>query len=461
MISIQAERHGHNNTYKRVDTDASGQIMATRTSEYSVYSVRKKTGEVYFSLVDKDGKTDPRFHKYINDTMVANRRSPNTRRKAAGIICQFYCFLELMGYSIYALGLDEIYQLRTFFQSGTGHQVANETVNDYLSTIRGYLRENGIRCDSIFAQRNTSGKYPLGNDFRPSNEYPCYESNLPTDPHKAERVPKFIKLDEYNKLIKLARQRNDWQGIMLMHLMFRYGMRLGECLGLTEEDIVTIPIKKKEIPTLILRNRVSDMPFQHCKYRIVPSSRDDYKNPSYVKQWQKDDFSHIYLTESTDFSKVLNKFVRQTRATMKKNCPQNYRSCIADIVDPESFKTKGLSDNRYIFVNHLGKRLSAQLWGQRLKEYFQQAGITIDTERKENNLSHRFRHGFAMMHARYMDPPVPQHELRLMMRHRNISSTGIYFNPTIEDEYDFKTKLQNKFYDSNPNLKAIIKDFLE
>ena len=146
---------------------------------------------------------------------------------------------------------------------------------------------------------------------------------------------------------------------------------------------------------------------------------------------------------------------------MEKDFPQNYQTCIADIVDPESFKKKGLPDNRYIFVNHLGKRLSAQLWGQRLKKYFLQAGIAIDTERKENNLSHRFRHGFAMMHARYMDPPVPLHELQKMMRHRSVSSTLIYFTSTLEDEYDYKTKLQNKFYDSNPILKGIIEDFLK
>ena len=37
----------------------------------------------------------------------------------------------------------------------------------------------------------------------------------------------------------------------------------------------------------------------------------------------------------------------------------------------------------------------------------------------------------------------------------------IYYNPTIEDEYDYKTKMQNRFFDTNPRLNEIIKDFLE
>lgn len=89
-----------------------------------------------------------------------------------------------------------------------------------------------------------------------------------------------------------------------------------------------------------------------------------------------------------------------------------------------------------------------------------QVGISVDVDRKNNNLSHRFRHGFAMMHARFMDPPVPPHDLQKMMHHRCISSTMIYYNPTIEDEYNYKTKMQNRFYDTNPELNSILQEFI-
>ena len=65
-----------------------------------------------------------------------------------------------------------------------------------------------------------------------------------------------------------------------------------------------------------------------------------------------------------------------------------------------------------------------------------------------------------MMHARFMDPPVPAMELQKMMRHRNLSSTMIYYNPTQEDEYEYKTKMQNKFYDNNEELNGILAGFL-
>ncbi len=459
-VTLKTEKVGHRHRYVRTDTNAKGKVVLQRSCELEVVKA-EHDGRIEFSLLDENGRTNVLFHKYINERMVDDKRSVNSRRKSAEVLCKFYSFLELMGYSEHALGLEELQELRTFFQGSGRTECSNETVNAYLSVIRNFFREMKISCEPLFHQHIVSQSEYKENDFRVDNTIYQYDMNLPVNPHKQERVPKYISFEQYLLLQKLAQKARDIIAVILMHLMFRYGMRLGECLGLTEEDFVSYRIKGNDVPTLIVRNRLSDKPWQQAKRKIVPRNISDYEGSSYIEQWRDDDYSHYYLTESTEFPKELEVFIQKIREQAEREHPENYRSCEADIVYPEDFAKKGLEKNHYIFVNRLGKRLSAQLWGLKLKRYFIEAGIPVDTGKKDNNLSHRFRHGFAMMHAHFMKPSVPPQELQKMMHHRNLSSTMIYYNPTQEDEYEYKTEMQKKFYDSNPELTDIINNFLK
>lgn len=460
MVTLDTVKRGSGRAYVRVDTDLNGKEVSRTEVSYRVLPVKLADGSVGFVLLDSDGNSVPYFHRFINTRLLQNGSGMSTRRAYAGIIKRFYSFMSLMGYSVYTLGTNELYQLRAFLQGTGPTQCSNETVNTCLSVIRSFYKANGIPNEGLFAQHEVVGTHPGIAEFRVSNVYRAYDINLRTNPHRNERVPKYISMEQYVELIKAAREAGDWNAIILMHLMFRYGLRLGECLGLTEEDMVTLPVKGQDVPVLILRNRLSDNNDQRAKRRINPTCAEDYEGVDYIKQWKDDDYSHIYLTESTDFVLMFETFVRNTREHHERVNSRNYRSCEADIVCPKDFKSKGLKKNHYIFVNHLGKRLSAQYWGKRLKAYFMKVGISIDVDRRCNNLSHRCRHGFAMMHARFMDPPVPATELQKMMRHKCLSSTMVYYNPTPEDEYEYKTKMQNRFYDCNPVLNNILTEFI-
>ena len=107
-----------------------------------------------------------------------------------------------------------------------------------------------------------------------------------------------------------------------------------------------------------------------------------------------------------------------------------------------------------MFLNRYGRVLSDQTWNNKLKKYFQIARIPIDAEIRENNLSHRFRHGFAMFHARFSKKPVSVLELQKMLRHRSVSSTMVYYNPTPEDELRTKAEFLNELYGMMPELKG-------
>ena len=452
--TLITERFGNKNLYTRIDTDIYGKEVLHRTSSYDVVQCFVD-GRTTFSLLDENGRTNSLFNNYINKTMVEDRRSVNSRRKNAEVLAKFYSFLDLMGYSESILGYNEIMQLRTFFQGNGKTGCKNDTVNAYLSIVRDFFKKNKINCEALFSQHIVQSRND--NDFRDTNVFYAYDTNLPVNPHKNERVPKYVSFNDYIRLIQIAQGKGDWNGVMLMHLMYRYGMRLGECLGLTEEDFVYKRIKGEDVPTLILRNRLSDESWQHAKRRIIPYQPLDYSKKEYIEQWRDDDFSHIYLTESGDFVVVFKKFLVQGRENAEQNSPDNYKSCEADVVCPSEFK---LDKNHYIFVNRLGKRLSAQLWGHTLRQYFIEAGIPVDREVKSNNLSHRFRHGFAMARVRDLDPPMPLHILQKEMRHACISSTMIYLNPTIEDEFNYKTKMQKQLYDRNPELQKVLNNYL-
>ena len=461
MTTITAIKDGQNNRYIRSDFDNRGHEILHRECEFRIMKARSKSGYDY-TLIDDDGQTYPDFHRFINIHLVNQGRGINTRRAYAHILCKFHSFLYLTGYNIHNLYVDEILRLREFFKGSGDVQCCNESVNTYLTVVRSYLNALDIKCEALSATHNIFRNILELEDFSIKGASAKYDVSMPTNPHKLDNVPKYISFDEYIALQHVAQEAKDWNAIILMHLMFRYGMRIGECLGLTEEDITTSRIRGKDIPTLILRNRISDSNDQRAKRRYIPLTTADYDCNTYVEQWKKDDYSHIYLTESedTEFVHAFEKFVRQSREEAESTHPQNYRQSEADIVYPSEFKKKGLKKNHYIFVNHLGKPLSAQVWGKTLKRYFIQVGIPVDSGKKANNLSHRFRHGFAMMHARFMDPTVSPHELQKMMRHRQLNSTMVYYNPTQEDEYEYKTALQNKFYDNNMELKAIMSDFL-
>ena len=458
---LYTQRRGTHNVYVRVDVDNNGQEIKRIEAEFRIITVKRSDGSTGFVLLDGNGKSNPYFHRYINTRMVENGRSLNSRRTAAGVIGRMFAFLSLMGYSLHTLGQNEVYQLREFLK-GTGRtSCSNETVNTYLSFIREFLKANGIVSETLSAQHDVYGKNPLGNDFRVGNVYHAYDINLPTNPHKDDHVPKYISMALYERLVEIARSHGDWTAIILMHLMFRYGMRIGECLGLTEEDLTYMMVDGQKTATLILRNRLSDATYQRAKRKITPKRPSDYESKDYYDQWHDDYYSHYYLTESTDFVQALEKFISETRRNAEATHPKNYATAEADIVHPSSFREKGLATNHYIFLNSLGRRLTGVSWGRTLRDYFTEAGIAVDIDKKDKNLSHRFRHGFAMMHARFMDPPTPVYELMKMMHHVCISSTMKYYNPTLEDEVEYKNRMQNKFFDARPELNAVLDEFLK
>ena len=111
---------------------------------------------------------------------------------------------------------------------------------------------------------------------------------------------------------------------------------------------------------------------------------------------------------------------------------------------------------RYIFVNAFGGRLQYQAWNIRLKRYFSRAGIPIDAEKKKDGLSHRLRHGYAMVciaRLKATDDPAYRLKLAHAMRHRSLSSIEPYFTP---DQKDLIKTIG--LIDRSPDMEAVLSE---
>lgn len=449
-IRISYEEHKYRtlSIFRKIITDAStGEIILIKNVTCPLKKV-EENGFTYFILYNDSMQPIRDAFEYLNYDL---RNTPFTSRsKAAFSLSLLYCFLSLSACDIKHIDYSVFNQLQMFLQglgvndSGSLKTTRSaNTINSYFATYRNYFRKRRIHCEPLFATKKIRHEFCLPEmDIPQSQDQISYSSNLKAKRPNVDTTPKYIGPNDFRKLYKLALRNNDKEAQVLMHLMYGYGLRLGECLGLTTEDIQEIRIDGEYVPVIFIRNRLSDKRFQFAKGLQHPISKEQYHSKDYTASRHR-----IIITY--DFYEFLIDYINEAHGAAMEKYPANYEAGAADIV---SYRDKP-DFNHYVFLNRYGKILSDQTWNNKLRRYFVEAGIPIDAEFRENNLSHRFRHGFAMFHARFSEHPVNVLELQKMMRHKSISSTMVYYNPTPEDELEIKTAFQTELYDMIPELK--------
>ena len=50
-------------------------------------------------------------------------------------------------------------------------------------------------------------------------------------------MPMYFKENEYNEIINIIKQKYTVREHLIIHLMYNFGLRIGEVLGLTSEDL--------------------------------------------------------------------------------------------------------------------------------------------------------------------------------------------------------------------------------
>lgn len=447
-IIYTEEKQGHKSVFSKIIIDQSGEETLEQKVSMPMF-IRERAGFTWFILYDDKMNPNKDFFEYMNFTL--QETSPNTRRATAFALRLLYCFLALTGYGIRELGEERISELVRFLRGINSNPVeyasvtqrSANTVNGYLSVYRVFFAKRHISCDALFDAKLVNMTDVNADGFTSNIQRKRYTSNVKVPDTTQRYVPKYISPVDFKILYTLAIRKEDKVTAVLMHLMYGYGLRPGEALGITIEDVQEVEWDHELIPVIILRNRLSDEPYQFAKGlpHVMTGTQygtKDYKRAKWVVQITYDMFDAIMDYLETVHTEVM------------KNRPDNYAMGIADRVDTYN---EELEENHYVFLNRYGKPLSLQTLNNHLRAFFKEAGIPVDADTRENNLAHRFRHGFAMFQAHFRDDPVDQLELQKMMRHKRLTSTSIYYNPTPQDEYEIRTAAQNDLYTLIPELR--------
>ena len=452
MIKITEIKKNNSSIFEIQYFNSDNKLTSSQIVNYRTYTLPDKQNNTTYILYDSNMIPISNVFNFINGEMSSQ---PDTSREKSLYALKFlYCYSELMGCDISNLSQTDVNNLKYFLEGvspKTGNMELNlitnrskETCNGYLSVYRNYLSFLGFSNSYLFdILHNKSSSFISSSEIEVNKSR--YKSNEKTYTPENE-IPKYISVDEFRNILHIVRSKYSVREECIVRLMFQCGLRIGEVLGLTLDDLVVEKINAKYIPVAYLRNRVSDKYYQHAKTCMHPRNIKDYKLKEYSKKGYG--FQRVILSE--DIYELLNSYIDDAHAfARRKNLNKYTTYCKADRVRAASL---GEDDNYYVFLNTVQKPLSIDTWNKIMRAIFKEANLQVDVNSRENNLNHRFRHGFAMFHVKYLNASML--ELQKKMRHKSLSSVFKYYNPTIEDEIEIKNGFIEDLYTMIPELRV-------
>ena len=439
MIVIDQQRFNRRDRFIVKMLDDAGNLAGEPRIVDPIVSSVVEGDNIYFLLRSTEGVSDDRFYHYMN---VKKLSSPiKTRTLTATALRRFQCFLEIYRLRPDAL-TDDSWTMLEHFVLGKNFvpmgfrcnllERSVQTANYYLTAIQRFLRAEGIHYP--FLEEPTEATRTLNvNGVQLRYTFTRDVRTLKGRPPGSDYVPKYVSPGQFKALMEIVTTFGDKTAIILLKLMYFYGLRLGECLGLTQEDIVLnndVPGAHGAVPMLRLRNRPSDSDCQRAK-RLPTMTCDT--------NMELGPMTYVLLTRP--FFAELQAYVQETFEDLVVRHPDRLKAAEATILTPDFDQDA----NHYIFFNTYGRPLMDAAWNVRLKRYFKAAGIHVDKDRKKSNLSHQLRHGCAMLLYRYLPEGLrlTDEQLRRYLRHRRVESSYVYSKPTVYDEYCFLVGLQD------------------
>ena len=460
MITITEKKLGNEVYYIKTVVEGSKTISEQRIHPQSATVTRN--GKDYFLLYNSDMVVDSEAFNYIN--VVISERSHNTQIKAVEALKFLLAFEELIGKSLPDFLPADVTSLKYFLHGyspeGQTYTLnlttvrSNDTVNGYLSVYRGFLQYLGIDNHPLF---QTSAK--LSKSFQTPEMHAIKSKSYRTSersPKKFVEVPKYISVDEFVKILEYVRANYPLAVEIIIRLMYQCGLRIGEVLGLTADDLVMLKsdalpqrtaydYQSSYVPIAFLRNRVSDTKDRLAKSCMKVVSKRQYQTEDYNTY----NYGYQFVVVPQDLFDLINEYIESEHVAARENSHDRYyEKTIADRVRPSE---DGEDDNYYIFINSIGTPLSVVSWNTTLREIFDRVGIVVDSNKRKNNLNHRFRHGFAMFNVLYCHTDAAT--LADLLRHRSLGSVMCYYNPTISEQIALKTSAIEDMYDAIPALK--------
>lgn len=390
---------------------------------------------MYFLLVSPSGGIINEAYNYINN--VENKKCIGNgdykkREMAYTALKLLYSFMGLFYISdLKEIDNKEINKLEAFLKGGEklGHNInflsktirSDSTIDMYYSVYRKYFDYLNIK-PNVFSEvikiRKRSGD---GVGFFAHTKTITDEKY--TVSHKSltkKETPKYISYKEYLRIKEIIEEEYTVREEIIIDLMYKYGLRIGEVLGLTTEDL------DYDSNILIIRNRITDKPYQKAKGCIPVLERGTYIS----REYNTKDHGYQLIEIDREDIQSLKKYILNSRSPIKYLRKGKSKSKVLLNIEHKNLADK-LSDredikqNSYIFISKNGTPITNTGWNNIIKEIFIEAGISLDTKKKKDNLNHRLRHGFAMY--KVVVEKYDQLKLKNALRHGDINSCRVYF----------------------------------
>jgi integrase len=466
MIVVKEHQDG-NEVYYEYQIKEGNTITLTESLRYKLFT-KEHDGMTYIILYNPHMQPISEAFGFLNSYLV--NQSIHTKGKDAQALKLLFTYQSIIDKELSQFTASDIEALKYFIAgvSMKGQAItydlvtqrSNKTINEYLSIYRKYLTYLDKTNEYLSAKNNKKVKI-THEEIDVEFDVSSYKSNE-TVPNEIVEVPRYISVKEFNLILEEIQMNYGIREEIIVRLMFQLGLRIGEVLGLTNDDFVIENVEtegdvgvNKPVCFVYIRNRVSDQPFQKAKRLMKVKDVSQYKSDAYLTK----NYGYNKIPVPKDLYELINDYIEEahvpyliddedTNASAKKKSSYN-KHTIADRVR----RTTKDDDfpNFYIFINSLGTPLSQTLWNYTMRKIFEKLDITVDLDVKEHNLNHRFRHGYAMFNVQYRGIPIV--ELKELMRHRSIQTTAIYYRPTTSDAVKLKTEFTEDLYELCPALK--------
>ena len=448
MIIIREKHSGNEIYYQKVITSENGDISTD--IRYRSVTIEKDSVN-YYIIYTPLMTIHSKAFSFINVFM--SKHADNSKIKAQQALKFLFCFEKILGKELKDFTPTDISNLKYFLHgySPKGQVLqlvlrttrSNQTVNSYLSIYRQYLSFIGV--ETSFLQRKTSGMVSLKiDDSFPAVKVERYKSSEKTSNNPYLEVPMYISVEDFKAIMNIIRAKYSLRDELIVRLMYQCGLRIGEVLGLTAEDVTMEKIDGTYVPIAYIRNRVSDKNDQNAKTCMKVYDVKQYLSQDY----QTINYGYQYVVLPKDLYELIDEYIESVHVATRESTRQSPRyndKSFADCVKNDT------EENYYIFLNSIGSPLHSHSWNELLRKIFIEAALPLDSNKREHNLNHRFRHGFAMFNVQYLN--CKEVELAERMRHKSIMSVYKYYRPTVSDQIKIKTEFAKSLYELIPELR--------
>lgn len=439
MKQVYVSMYQNRYIYTVREINSAGEVLSSQRFDCRTFVYRDASGRDFVILTDKDGHIRKDAYYYLNDyrryVVLSSRRQAAVAIQQYETFCDIYGFdsknLTPQGYAMFKRFrfMDELIWEGGFVKPRTSVR----TVKANMGSIVTYLRRLDASTEAFMTDLTGASArrqdITLHGGHHQTVIMPQSDPDLRLDPTKRFHLPEHLNPTQMKHILGKMLENQDKCMYAITLLGYGSGLRRGEILGLTTEDIKTqTNTTTGEIEHFILlRSRLSDKPFQHAKTLRKPTTKSMLHST--------DQKNSVYKIRILDV--VYNALMDYIQSS--RNIRSEEERMEIEFVSRADSLDKGEGNNHYVFIGKSrnakddkgNKRkwnvLSGTMVNFHLNRYFKEEGVVL------RNACHALRHSFAMFMAYYSESKLPMEQVQVLMRHASINSTSVYFNiPEVE-----------------------------